>query len=42
MLPSNDLRFEEIESMEAPDSDWYIFTKLGIVVGLGLGVAILT
>jgi len=40
-LPA-DLRFEEIESMAAPDSDWYIATKLGIVVGLGLGAIILT
>lgn len=37
-----DLRFEEIESMSAPDSDWYIATKLGIAVGLGLGAIVLT
>ncbi|WP_301952384.1 MULTISPECIES: daptide-type RiPP [unclassified Rathayibacter] len=42
MHASADLRFEEIESMSAPDSDWYIATKLGIAVGLGLGAIVLT
>lgn len=42
MQSSSDLRFEEIESMAAPDSDWYVATKLGMVVGMGLGAVLLT
>ncbi|ROQ16178.1 hypothetical protein EDF54_1059 [Rathayibacter sp. PhB93] len=42
MQPPTPLRFEEIESMAAPDSDWYIAAKLGIAVGLGLGAIVLT
>lgn len=32
---SNELRFEEIESMAAPDSDFYAGFKLAFVIGIG-------
>ncbi|MFJ2534563.1 daptide-type RiPP [Microbacterium maritypicum] len=31
---SQQLRFEEIEGMDAPDSDFYVGFKLAIVLGL--------
>ncbi|MDR6866964.1 hypothetical protein J2Y69_001563 [Microbacterium resistens] len=31
---SQQLRFEEIESMEAPDSDMYVGFKLAVFIGL--------
>ncbi|MFC3297347.1 daptide-type RiPP [Clavibacter michiganensis] len=31
---SQQLRFEEIESMDAPDTDMYVGFKLAVVLGL--------